>query len=112
MPNIMTQRTRILASVPTGEHPRQRAAAQLSQSPPARALGGPSAETLAFSIQGFCRSHGISRTHFNNLRRNGGAPTVMQVGRRTLISAEAAAEWRRRMEGAARDVHPDGYPRP
>jgi hypothetical protein len=28
----------------------------------------------------------------------------MRVGRRTLISAEAAAEWRRRMEGAARDA--------
>ena len=112
MPKIMRQRTKILASVPTGEHPGQRAAARLSQNPPARALGGPSAETLAFSILGFCRSHGISRTHFYNLRRNGGAPTVMQVGRRTLISAEAAAEWRRRMESAARDVRPDGYALP
>lgn len=112
MPKIMRQRTQILASVPTGEHPRQRALPRLPQSPSARAPGGPPAETFAFSIQGFCRSHGISRTHFYNLRRIGGAPTVMQVGRRTLISAEAAAEWRRRMEGAARDVHPDGYPPP
>jgi hypothetical protein len=28
----------------------------------------------------------------------------MRVGRRTLISAEAAAEWRRRMEQVTRDA--------
>src|SRR6266850_3268951 len=109
MPKVMRQRTQILASVPTGEHPGQRAAARLSQSPPARALGGSSAETLAFSIQGFCRSHGISRALFYSLWKSGDAPTVMRVGRRTLISTEAAAEWRRRMEGAARDARSDGY---
>ena len=112
MPKVMRQRTQILTSVPTGVPPGQRAAVRLAQSPPERALGGPSAETLAFSIQGFCRGHGISRAHFYNLSKSGDAPTVMRVGRRTLISTEAAADWRRRMEGAARDVHPDGYSPP
>ena len=80
--------------------------------PPAPLLGGRAAradqlslpEMLAFSIPEFCRRHGISRAHFYNLSKSGGAPTVMRVGRRTLISAEAAAEWRRRMEDAARDA--------
>ena len=106
MPKSMRQRTQLFASIPTGEHPGQRATARTPQSLSARAPGIPAPEGLAFSIQGFCRSHGISRAHYYNLRKIGAAPAVMQVGRRTLISAEAAAEWRRRMEGAPRDAHP------
>ena len=64
----------------------------------------PLADTLAFSIPEFCRRHGISRAHFYNLSKSGDGPAVMRVGRRTLISAEAAAEWRRRMEQVARDA--------
>ena len=59
-------------------------------------------EMLAFSIPVFCRRHGISRAHFYNLSKSGDAPAVMRVRRRTLVSAEAAAEWRRRMEEASR----------
>ncbi len=62
------------------------------------------ADALAFSIPEFCRRHGISRAHFYNLSKSGDGPAVMRVGRRTLISAEAAAEWRRRMEQVARDA--------
>ena len=62
------------------------------------------AEMLAFSIPEFCRRHGISRAHFYNLSKSGDAPAVMRVGRRTLVSAEAAAAWRRRMEEAAREA--------
>jgi predicted DNA-binding transcriptional regulator AlpA len=61
-------------------------------------------EVLAYSIAEFCRRHGISRAHFYNLWKAGDAPAVMRVGRRTLISAEAAAQWRRRMEEAARNA--------
>ena len=53
--------------------------------------------------------HGISRAHFYNLSKSGAAPITMRVGRRTLISTEAAAEWRRRMEGAAREARRAGY---
>jgi predicted DNA-binding transcriptional regulator AlpA len=52
----------------------------------------------SFSIQEFCRLHDISRSLFYVLREKGEAPRVMKVGRRTLISAEAAAEWRKNME--------------
>ena len=70
------------------------------------------AEMLAFSIPEFCRRHGISRAHFYNLWKSGDAPTVMRVGRRTLISTEAATEWRRRMEGAGRNARSDSYRQP
>ena len=56
------------------------------------------------ALTAFCRRHGISRAHFYNLSKNGEAPAVMRVGRRTLISAEAAAEWRIRMEAVARNA--------
>jgi hypothetical protein len=52
----------------------------------------------AFSVDEFCAAHGISRAMFYKLRRQNNAPRVMRVGTRTLISEEAAADWRRRME--------------
>jgi predicted DNA-binding transcriptional regulator AlpA len=52
----------------------------------------------AFSIAEFCASHGISKSTFHKLRRDGKAPRVMRVGSRVLISIEAAAEWRRERE--------------
>ncbi len=54
----------------------------------------------AFSVADFCREHAISRGLFYNMLREGRGPRVMKVGRRTLVSREAAEEWRRRMEGA------------
>ena len=52
----------------------------------------------SFSIREFCEQHAISRSFFYVLREKGEAPRLMKVGRRTLISAEAAAEWRKNME--------------
>lgn len=52
----------------------------------------------SFSIKEFCELHAISRSFFYVLREKGEAPRLMKVGRRTLISAEAAAEWRKSME--------------
>jgi len=52
----------------------------------------------AATVPQFCDGHNISRTHFYELIKQGKAPRLMKVGRRTLISQEAAAEWRRRME--------------
>ncbi len=46
----------------------------------------------------FCLEHGISRGLFYRLLREGCGPRVMKAGRRTLVSYEAAEEWRRRME--------------
>ena len=57
---------------------------------------------LAMSIAQFCAQHGgISQDLFFKMQREGWGPTVMHVGSRTLISIEAAAEWRRQREQAA-----------
>lgn len=56
----------------------------------------------AYSVLEFCAAHSISRAHLYNLIRRGEGPTLMHAGKRTLVSAEAAAAWRSRMEGAAR----------
>jgi predicted DNA-binding transcriptional regulator AlpA len=52
----------------------------------------------AQSVDSFCESNGISRSFFYKLHREGHAPRIMKVGRRTLISADAAVEWRKSME--------------
>lgn len=51
-----------------------------------------------FSVQDFCDEHGISRNHLYTLWARGEGPVAMRVGRRRLITVEAAAAWRRRME--------------
>ena len=48
------------------------------------------------SIDDFCQSHGISRAFFNKLRQSNQTPDLIIVGRRVLISSEAAAAWRDR----------------
>jgi predicted DNA-binding transcriptional regulator AlpA len=55
---------------------------------------------LALSIAQFCKAHAISEDFFYKLMRQGEAPRLMKVGARTLISIEAAAEWRRAREQA------------
>ena len=57
--------------------------------------------SLAMSIKEFCRLHGISEDQFYKMKREVGGPITMKVGSRTLISHEAAAEWRRAREAAA-----------
>jgi len=53
---------------------------------------------LTFSVEEFCVAHGISRASFYEYLKRGNGPAIMKVGHRTMVSAEAAAEWRRRME--------------
>jgi excisionase family DNA binding protein len=56
--------------------------------------------TLMFSVLNFCHAHGISRGTLYKLIKEGHGPAIAKIGRRTLISCEAAEEWRRRMEQA------------
>lgn len=53
---------------------------------------------MMFSVREFCQAHRISRALFYRLAKDGRAPRTAKVGRRTLISQEAAADWRCRME--------------
>lgn len=52
----------------------------------------------AYTVAQFCADHNISRTHFYQLVKDGKGPRLMKLGRRVLISAESAADWRREME--------------
>lgn len=55
----------------------------------------------AHTVSTFCKAFQISRSMFYKLAREGKAPRLMKVGRRTLISAEATEEWKRQMEQSA-----------
>lgn len=52
----------------------------------------------AYSVPEFCKAHDISRGYLYDLWKNGRGPRYFKLGRRTIVSGEAAAEWRRRME--------------
>jgi hypothetical protein len=54
------------------------------------------------SVDQFCVDHDICRAFFYKLRRQGRGPAVTKLGTRTVISAESAARWRRRMERESR----------
>lgn len=50
------------------------------------------------TIDEFCEDHCITRAHYYALKKQGKGPREMALGRRKLITQEAAAEWRKRME--------------
>jgi hypothetical protein len=58
------------------------------------------------SIPAFVAQHAISRSLFYKLVKEGRGPRLTKVANRTLISAEAAAEWRARMERETEQVPP------
>lgn len=58
----------------------------------------PLTTTQTYSVKDFCQSFGISIPMFYKLSREGKGPRLMKVGRRTLISSEAADQWRKNME--------------
>jgi hypothetical protein len=60
-------------------------------------IGGPPLQA-AYSIHEFCRAYRISVDTYYRMQRLGFGPRTMKVGARTLISLEAAAEWRRERE--------------
>ena len=59
-----------------------------------------SAPQATYSVAEFCAVHGIGRTSFYEAIKAGRAPRLMRVGRRVLVTAEAASDWRRDMEAA------------
>jgi predicted DNA-binding transcriptional regulator AlpA len=53
-----------------------------------------------YSIKEFCCQHGISRSLLYKLLQSGHGPRVIKAGKRTLITNDAAVEWRRNQEQA------------
>jgi hypothetical protein len=64
-------------------------------------LPPPPMPRLALSITDFCQAHGISEAFFYKLKKGGEGPRMMKVGTRTLITFEAASDWRREREAAS-----------
>lgn len=56
----------------------------------------------AHTVAEFCLAYRISRAFLYALWKRGMGPGVMRVGRRTLISVDAAEAWRLSLEGAPR----------
>jgi predicted DNA-binding transcriptional regulator AlpA len=56
---------------------------------------------LALSIPEFAEAHGISEGMYYKLKKQRLAPREMKVGARTLITFEAAAQWRAEREAAS-----------
>jgi len=72
-----------------------------AQSARRRAAADDVSPVQAFSIQQFCQTHSISPSLFYKLQTLGRGPATMRIGGRTLISVEAAAKWRRKVEREA-----------
>lgn len=64
----------------------------------AEATGQMAGDPVTYTVDGFCRAHHMARSHFYDLVREGQGPRLLRAGRRTLISGDAAADWRRAME--------------
>jgi predicted DNA-binding transcriptional regulator AlpA len=47
----------------------------------------------AMTIDDFCDRYRISKTCFYELRKKGGAPRVIKIGKCARITEAAAAEW-------------------
>jgi len=63
---------------------------------------------MMFSVAKVCLEHAISRGLLYTLAKEGRGPKTVKLGRRTLVSHEAAEEWRRRMESPTRGGPDDG----
>ena len=57
-------------------------------------------QCATYSVATFCKAHNISRALFYSALKEGWGPRIMKCGRRTIISVESAADWRRKMEAA------------
>jgi hypothetical protein len=73
---------------------RKRTSKNRIRAPPPNVIG-------AFSVPQFLAAHGgLSPAMYFKLKKAGKGPREMRVGRRILISFEAAAAWRREREEA------------
>ena len=55
----------------------------------------------AYTVKQFTQAYNLSRSTIYRLWRDGRGPRVLRVGRKVLITVEAAQEWARSMEAGA-----------
>jgi excisionase family DNA binding protein len=58
-------------------------------------------EALCYTVREFCELHRVGLSTYYRLKKRGGAPLEILVGRRVLITREAAARWRKEREREA-----------
>jgi hypothetical protein len=63
-------------------------------------IRGPPIPRAAYWIEEFCAAHGLAVSTYYKLKNLGLGPDEMHVGRRRLISFEAAERWRCQREKA------------
>ncbi len=54
-----------------------------------------------YTVKQFTQAYNLSRSTVYRMWRDGRGPRVLRVGRKVLISVEAAEEWVRAMEAEA-----------
>jgi predicted DNA-binding transcriptional regulator AlpA len=57
----------------------------------------------ASSVNEFCADHSMGRTMFYDLLKKGKGPEIIKLGRRTIISVEAAKRWREKLSKEYKD---------
>lgn len=57
-------------------------------------------EREAFTVTEFAQAYRLSRATLYNLWKGGEGPKRMRVGRRVVVSRDAAEQWRRQVEAA------------
>jgi hypothetical protein len=68
---------------------------KLSKDPKRRSLHRPQVEHRCYTIPEFCVAHRISESGYYKIRKDGRGPKEKRaVGKRPIITEEAAAEWR------------------
>jgi hypothetical protein len=55
----------------------------------------------SLTIAQFCAAHNMCRASYYNLARCGSGPATIKIGRKTIITLEAVAAWRKKMEASA-----------
>lgn len=61
-------------------------------------------ERGAFTVAEFCNSFRVSRAKLYQLFNDGTGPRIFRVGKKVLISREAAAEWLAAREAASNPI--------
>ena len=51
-----------------------------------------------YSIKDFCKAFSISRSYFYKLKDQDKAPKTFNLGKKVMITSEAAHEWQKSME--------------
>jgi predicted DNA-binding transcriptional regulator AlpA len=55
----------------------------------------------AYSIMEFCHAYGLGRSTFYRMQAAGLAPRTLAIGRRRIVTKEAATDWCHRLEAAS-----------